>query len=84
MIWRKKKPAIDVRESSIEIRENGKTYTVEIMRDKDGKVWGVYPDKTNSDDCIFANGMRNLLILFEKKILKIDDFPREKPKELQQ
>jgi len=69
---------IDVRESSVEIRENGKVYTVEIMRDKDGTIWGVYPDRTFSDYCIYPNGMRNLLILFKKGILKLEDFPREK------
>jgi len=68
---------IDVRESQVEIREAGKVYYVEVMHDKDGKIWGVYPDKTFSDYCVYPNGMRNLLILFEKRVLKLEDFPRE-------
>lgn len=73
-----KKLNINIKESSIEIKENGETYTVEIMREKDGTIWGVYPNKPNSSDIIFQDGMRNLAILFQKGILKLDDFRRQK------
>jgi len=78
MIFRKKLK-FDVRESIIEIREDGELYTLEIVRDKDGTIWGVYPDKRDyQSDMVYSNGIRNLLIAFQRGILKLDDFPREK------
>jgi Arc/MetJ-type ribon-helix-helix transcriptional regulator len=69
---------VDVREAAVEIRENGKVYTVEIMRDPDGSIWGIYPNKPDSPDAIFVSGLRNLFILFRKGILKLEDLPRRK------
>lgn len=70
---------IDVKEAEIEIRENGNLYRVHIMRNKDGSIWGIFPNCITSDqsgNIIFYDGIRNLLILFERKILKLEDFPR--------
>jgi Arc/MetJ-type ribon-helix-helix transcriptional regulator len=72
---------VDIREAAVEISENGRVHTVELKRDKDGSIWGVYPDKPQNIDCVFTDGMRNLLILFRKGILKLEDFPRQKFKE---
>jgi len=69
---------IDVQESAVKIRENGKVYTVEIMRNEDGSIWGIYPDKETHETCIFTGDLRNLYILFKKGILKLEDFPRQK------
>lgn len=73
----KKKLAVDMRESTIEIRENGKVYILEIMRDKNGVIWGVYPNRPD-EDIVFVDGVRNLLIAFKKGILKLEDLPRRK------
>ena len=64
---------VDVKESAVEIREAGQVWTVEIQRDPDGKIWGVYPGKPVNDDVIFTDGIRNLLILFQKGILRFED-----------
>lgn len=69
---------VDVKESGFEIREGAKTFSVDIMRDQDGSIWGVYPAKPQNDDILFADGIRNLLILFRKGALKLEDFPRRK------
>ena len=69
---------IEVREAAVEIVENGQEFTVEIQRNNDGSVWGVYPAKPQNDDCVFTDGVRNLFILFRKGILKLEDFPRRK------
>jgi len=69
---------VDVKESGFEIREGDKTLCVEIMRNADGSIWGVYPAKPKNNDIIFTDGLRNLLILFRKGVLKLEDFPRQK------
>jgi len=69
---------VDVKESAVEIREAGQVWTVEIQRDSDGSIWGVYPGKPVNDDIIFADGIRNLLILFQKGILRFEDLKRRK------
>jgi len=72
---------VDVRESEVEIREKGQVYTVNIQRNKNGTIWGVYPNRRPSEgdsDIVFPDGMRNLLILFRKGVLKLEDFPRQK------
>jgi len=68
---------IDIQENVVEIREDDKVYYVEIMRDKDGSIWGVYPDKELQYPCLYRDNMRNLLILFKKGILKLEDFQRK-------
>lgn len=72
------KVSVDVKETAVEIRENGQVYTVEICRDPDGSIWGIYPNKPASFDLVFVTGLRNLFILFRKGILKLEDFPRPK------
>jgi Arc/MetJ-type ribon-helix-helix transcriptional regulator len=77
------KVSVDVKEKVVEIRENGQTFTVEIERNSKGAIWGVYPNRVPAvtDEIIFPNAMRNLLILFRKGILKLEDFPRPREKE---
>jgi len=69
---------VDAKEATVEIREAGQVWTVEIQRDPDGSIWGVYPGKPINDDVIFADGIRNLLILFQKGILRFEDLKRRK------
>jgi len=63
--------------TSIEIRENGEIHLVELMRNKDGTIWGAFPRKPKSNDLILADGIRNLLILFERGLLTLEEL---KPK----
>jgi len=74
---------VDVKESAVEIREAGQVWTVEIQRDPDGKIWGVYPGKPVNDDMIFTDGLRNLLILFQKGVLRFEDLKRRPAKEVE-
>lgn len=70
------KISIETLETGILIRENNKTFQVEICRNKDGAIWGVHPNKEIYDDMIFPDAIRNLLILVRRGILCIEDFPR--------
>jgi hypothetical protein len=67
-----------VEADSFSITEEGVTSFVEILRNKDGTVWGVYANKPNSDSCTFQDGVRNILILASMGYLQIKDFPRQK------
>jgi len=69
---------IEIREDSVEIIENGQSHLVEICRNKDGTIWGVYSDKPINKDMVFADGVRNILILAKKGVLKLEDVPRRK------
>ena len=68
---------VDIKETGLTIQENGETFQVEIMRNRDNSIWGVYPEKPNNDTCIFTDGMRNILLLVRKGIFKLEDFPRK-------
>ena len=68
---------VDIKETGFTIQENGETFQVEIMRNRDNLIWGVYPEKPNNDTCVFTDGMRNILLLVRKGILKLEDFPRK-------
>jgi Arc/MetJ-type ribon-helix-helix transcriptional regulator len=68
---------VDIKETGLTILENGNTFQVEIMRDRDNSIWGVYPEKPNNDTCVFADGMRNIILLIRKGVLKLQDFPRK-------
>jgi len=70
----------DVKETALILRENDRTFEIEIMRDKDNSIWGVYPEKPQDDTCVFADGMRNILLLSRKGFLKLEDFPRKPTK----
>jgi Arc/MetJ-type ribon-helix-helix transcriptional regulator len=74
------KVSIETLETGVLIREGSKTFQVEICRDQDGSVWGVYPNKGIDDGIIFPDAIRNLLILVRKGILHIEDFPRVEKK----
>jgi Arc/MetJ-type ribon-helix-helix transcriptional regulator len=77
------KVSIETLETGVLIRESNKTFQVEICRNKDGSIWGIYPNKEINDDMIFPDATRNLLILARTGILRIEDFPRRKEKEAQ-
>lgn len=80
-----KKASITVTEDAFSITENGETTYCEILRNKDGSAWGMYPQKRSlSDDggnMVDWRGARNILILSSMGRIKLSDFPdQSKPK----
>lgn len=72
---------IETLETGVLIRESDQTFRVDICRNKDGSIWGVYPNKDLGDEIIFPDAMRNLLILVRRGILHFEDFQRTKGKQ---
>lgn len=74
------KVRIETLETGLLIKENNKTFHVEICRNSDGSIWGVYPNKEVNNEMIFPDSIRNLLILVRRGIVHFEDFPRTKEK----
>jgi len=73
---------VNIKNNVMQIKEGSETFVVEVCRNADGSIWGVYPDRKQQvgDTMLYPNAVRNLLLLFSEGAIELEDFPREQVK----